>query len=71
MNRRDFVRLLLGAPAAALPKLESEPPPREPGPPHECVDRPSLPCPACLKWTGDAYATVRSNPQTFPGIKVP
>jgi hypothetical protein len=66
MNRRDFVRLLLGAPAAALSKLESEPPP-----PHECVDRPSLPCPACLKCTGDPYATVRSNPQCFPGIKVP
>jgi hypothetical protein len=23
---------------------------------HECVDRPGLPCPACLKWTGDPLA---------------
>jgi hypothetical protein len=25
-------------------------------PAHECVDHPSLPCPTCLKWTGDAFA---------------
>ena len=40
-------------------------------PAHECVDRPTLPCPACLKWTGDGFATVRSNPQCFPGVVIP
>jgi hypothetical protein len=43
---------------------------REAFPQHECVDRPTLPCPACLKWTGDAFATVKSNPQCFPGIDI-
>jgi hypothetical protein len=43
---------------------------REAYPAHECVDRPSLPCPACLKWTGDAFATVKSNTQCFPGIDI-
>jgi hypothetical protein len=37
-------------------------------PAHTCVDQPILPCPACLKWTGHGFATVRSNPQCFPGI---
>jgi GGDEF domain-containing protein len=40
---------------------------REAFPAHECVDRPTLPCPACLKWTGDGFASVR-NSQCFPGI---
>ena len=40
-------------------------------PAHECVDWPTLPCPACLKWTGDGFATVRSNPQCFPGVVIP
>ena len=72
MDRRQFVRLLLGAPAVkALPKQPEAPPPPEPGPMHDCVEHPSLPCPACLKWTGDGYATVRANPQMFPRIKVP
>jgi hypothetical protein len=39
-------------------------------PAHECADRPHLPCPACLKWTGDAFATVKSNFQCFPGIDI-
>lgn len=41
---------------------------REAYPAHTCVDQPTLPCPACLKWTGDGFATVRNNPQCFPGI---
>jgi hypothetical protein len=40
-------------------------------PVHTCVDQPSLPCPACLKWTGDGFATVKNNPQCFPGIDIP
>ncbi len=28
---------------------------------HTCADQPKLPCPACLKWTGDAFATVSSS----------
>jgi len=36
------------------------------GPAHECVDRPHLPCPACLKWTGDPFATVNANPRVGP-----
>jgi hypothetical protein len=43
---------------------------REAFPAHECVDCPHLPCPACLKLTGHASATVKSNPQCFPGIDV-
>src|ERR1700756_3147202 len=39
-------------------------------PAHTCVDQPILPCPACLKWTGDGFATVRANPQCFPGISL-
>jgi len=31
----------------------------EADPGHTCVDQPHLPCPACLKWTGDAFATVK------------
>lgn len=41
---------------------------REAYPEHTCVDQPILSCPACLKWTGDGFATVKSNPQHFPGI---
>jgi hypothetical protein len=37
-------------------------------PAHTCADLPILPCPACSKWTGDGFATVKSNPQCFPGI---
>jgi GGDEF domain-containing protein len=37
-------------------------------PAHTCVDQPTLPCPACLKWTGDGFATVRNNSQCFPGM---
>jgi hypothetical protein len=43
---------------------------REAYPAHECVDRPTLPCPACLKWTGDGFAAVKNNPQCFPGIDI-
>jgi hypothetical protein len=43
---------------------------REAYPAHECVDRPNLPCPACLKWTGDGFFSVKSKPQCFPGIDV-
>lgn len=35
-------------------------------PAHTCVDQPNLSCPACLKWTGDGFATVKANPQCFP-----
>jgi hypothetical protein len=41
---------------------------REAYPAHTCVDQPTLSCPACLKWTGDGFATVRNNSQCFPGI---
>jgi hypothetical protein len=37
-------------------------------PAHTCVDQPILSCPACLKWTGDGFASVRANPEGFPGI---
>jgi hypothetical protein len=37
-------------------------------PAHTCVDQPNLSCPACLKWTGDGFATVKANPQCFPDI---
>jgi hypothetical protein len=37
-------------------------------PVHECVERPILPCPACQKWAGDPFATVRDNPESFPGV---
>jgi hypothetical protein len=39
-------------------------------PAHECIDHPTLPCPGCLKWTGDARASVQGNPQCFEGINV-
>lgn len=35
-------------------------------PAHSCVDQPHLSCPACLKWTGDGFATVKDNPEMFP-----
>ena len=41
---------------------------REAFPAHTCVDQPTLPCPACLKWTGDGFASVRSNSQCSTGI---
>lgn len=37
-------------------------------PAHTCIDQTSLSCPACLKWTGDGFATVKSNPQCFPDL---
>jgi len=54
MNRRSFFRLVMGALAIAVfrKKLHPEPvltPERQKYPAHECVDRPYLPCPACLK----------------------
>jgi hypothetical protein len=64
MNRRHF---LWGALAVAFfwKKLKSEPSQRwvknEQYPIHECADRPYLPCPACMKWTSDEFATVKSN----------
>jgi hypothetical protein len=39
-------------------------------PAHTCVAKPILPCPACLKWTGDGFATVKANPQCFRGISL-
>jgi hypothetical protein len=78
MNRRHFFRLLWGASALAFfqKNLKSASSPAQVANPtlserarrerltplHECVDRPNLPCPACMKWTGDGFATVRSNP---------
>ena len=63
------LRCAWNAPATAFFRPEAEPKPQpEPAPQplsdnrgleypaHECVDRPGLPCPACLKWTGDALA---------------
>ena len=64
MKRRSFVGLLCGVPALGLipPEIESEPSPDWDGSRllHECVDRPELPCPACLQWTGDPLA-IQSN----------
>ena len=37
-------------------------------PEHTCVDHPNLPCPACFKWTGDGFATVKSIPQCFRSL---
>jgi len=37
-------------------------------PAHTCVDQPDLTCPACLKWTGDGFATVRTNSQFFSDV---
>jgi hypothetical protein len=37
-------------------------------PAHTCVDQPSLRCPACLKWTGDGFATVKASPQCFADV---
>lgn len=34
-------------------------------PAHECVDRPWLGCPACLKATGNEFATVNSYRQKY------
>jgi hypothetical protein len=34
-------------------------------PAHTCVDHPTLECPACMKWTGDAFASARSHSQCF------
>jgi len=78
MNRRHFFQLLWGALGVAFfdTKLKSEPSPTQGAttflsgtarrgrsfPTHECVDRPYLPCPACMKWTGDGFVTVKNNP---------
>jgi hypothetical protein len=61
MKRRSFFHLLWGAPAVMLlhkgPTTDTAPAASDDsGPPHECVDRPELPCPACAKWTGDPLA---------------
>jgi len=40
---------------------------REAFPAHTCVDQPTLSCPACLKWTGDGFASV-NNSQCSTGI---
>jgi hypothetical protein len=62
MKRRQFFQLLLCA--AAVPPTHESPTPLAPAecPLHECIDRPELPCPACEKWTGDPFASVRHNP---------
>lgn len=63
MNRRYFLRLSCGAFVIAFlwKKLSFELSPTVPElhrwPLHECVDRPNLPCPACLKWMGDGFGT--------------
>jgi hypothetical protein len=63
MNRRNFFQWV----SAAFPllflekKLTPSIQDDTEQPLHECVDSPMLPCPACLKWTGDAYATERSQ----------
>ena len=58
MKRRSFFHLAWSVPALAL--FPHEPLPQPPDglqPLHECVDRPDLPCPACMKWTGDPLAS--------------
>jgi hypothetical protein len=55
MNRRNFFRLLSGVPALGF--LSSGATPSQDDPVHECADRPSLPCPACDKATGNPFAT--------------
>jgi hypothetical protein len=78
MNRRHFLRLLCGAPAirANLLSVAGTSPQSRYGahhkseaayPSHTCVDQPTLPCPACLKWTGDGFASV-NNSQCSSGI---
>ena len=63
-------KLKPGRPEGVIPEFQPLPEVRrqrraknEQYPIHECVDRPNLPCPACMKWTGDEFATVRSKPQ--------
>ncbi len=62
MERRSFFRLLWGAPSVAFFRHESssESLPSRNEPLHECVDRPELPCPACMKWSGDPLA-IKTN----------
>ena len=63
MERRQFFRLFLCA--AAVPQILERPITalaQVKSPLHECIDRPDLPCPACEKWEGDPFATVRCNP---------
>jgi len=79
VNCGNFFRLLCGAPAIKIKPLLAAGAGMQSGrrahkefdeayPAHTCVDQPTLPCPACLKWTGDGFATVRNNSQCFPGI---
>lgn len=78
MNRRHFLRLLCGAPAISANLLRVAGASAQSGygahhkseaayPSHTCVDQPTLPCPACLKWTGDGFASV-NNSQCSSGI---
>lgn len=85
MDKRYIFRFILGTLARRhSPEVDSKTSPAETAqikrsayqerelayPAHTCVDQPILSCPACLKWTGDGFATVRNNPQCFPGVTV-
>ena len=65
MNRRNFIQWMLSSfPFLFLRRRSSQPQPgfQKDHPWHECVDRPELPCPACLRWTGDAYTIHGDKP---------
>ena len=82
MTKWFVFRFLLIAPAGETTEAETaddsgpgqihrhSPQPETAYPAHTCVDQPILPCPACLKWTGDGFATVRSTPRSFPAETV-
>jgi len=60
MDRRDFLRFLFTTdqePSFLKPDSKAE----KKSPPHECVDRPNLPRPACLKAATDR---MRANQKT-------
>ena len=63
MKRRASVGLLDVPPVIIPPAIEIGP--SEPDGstlPHECVDRPHLPCPACMKFTGNPFASKDNMP---------
>ena len=66
--REGEAELLAAAGTAAQNGCDARQDFEEPDPAHACVDQPPLLCPACLKWMGDGFATVRNNSQCFPSI---
>src|SRR5580765_6067306 len=79
MKRRSFLILTWSASAVAFfrsqPKRQPVPAPIPlpdsrglEYPAHECIDRPGLPCPACLKWTGNPL-TIKDNWSEARGLR--